>query len=112
MAFHHSDGNVAEIVPDLIECGLDVLQSVQSEAMPVYDLKRRYGRDLGLWGGLGTQGLLPFGTADEVRREVRRLKQELGRGGGYVFSTSKPLTGEVPTENLVALVEESVADDG
>jgi uroporphyrinogen decarboxylase len=111
MVFHHSDGNVASIVPDLIECGLDVLQSVQSEAMPVYELKRRYGSDLGFWGGLGTQDLLPFGTADAVRQEVRRLKSELGRGGGYVFSTSKPLTGDVPIGNLVALVEESVAED-
>ena len=112
MAFHHSDGNVMDVVPDLIECGLDVLQSVQSEAMPVYELKHRFGRNLGLWGGLGTQKLLPFGTADAVRQEVRRMKRELGRGGGYVFSTSKPLTGDIPLENLVALVEESIADDG
>jgi uroporphyrinogen decarboxylase len=111
MAFHHTDGNVIDIVPDLIECGLDVLQSVQSEAMPVYELKRRYGADLRLWGGLGTQSVLTFGTPDAVRQEVRRLKRELGRGGGYVFSTSKPLTGDMPVENLVALVEESVADD-
>ena len=79
--------------------------------MPVYELKRRYGGNLRLWGGMGTQKLLPFGTADAVRQEVRRMKRELGRGGGYVFSTSKPLTGDIPLVNLVALLEESIADD-
>ncbi|MGD1995992.1 MAG: uroporphyrinogen decarboxylase family protein [Anaerolineae bacterium] len=103
--FHHCCGNVFEIIPEMIESGLDVLESLQPEAMDVYEIKRRYGRDLRLWGGLGTQRLLPFGTPQEIRSEVRRLCQELGRGGGYILAPSKPLMSEVPTENALAVVE-------
>ncbi|HUV08588.1 MAG TPA: uroporphyrinogen decarboxylase family protein [Spirochaetia bacterium] len=111
MTFHHSCGNVFDIIPDLIDIGLDVLQSVQPEAMPVYEIKKRYGKNLRLWGGLGTQQLLPFGKPEEIRAEVRRLKREIGKGGGYVFTSSKPIMREVPVENAVALIEESMADE-
>ena len=79
--------------------------------MPVYEIKKLYGRDLVLWGGLGTQELLPFGTPEFIRKEVRKMKTELGSGGGYVFSSSKPIMDDVPIENAVALVEESIRDD-
>jgi uroporphyrinogen decarboxylase len=106
MTFQHTCGSVFDIVPDLIEIGLDVLQSLQPEAMNVYEIKRRHGRNLRLWGGLGTQRLLPFGTPDEIRAEVRRLKSELGCGGGYVLTSSKPIMDEVPLPNAVAFIEE------
>jgi uroporphyrinogen decarboxylase len=108
LAFQHSCGSVFDIVPDLIDAGLDVLQSLQPEAMPVYEIKKRWGRNLRLWGGLGTQHLLPFGTPDEVRAEVRRLRRELGQGGGYVFTSSKPIMKEVPLANALAMLEETV----
>ncbi len=106
MTFQHTCGSVFDIIPDLIDAGLDVLQSLQPEAMPVYEIKKRYGRDLRLWGGLGTQRLLPFGTPREIRAEVRRLKRKMGAGGGYVLTSSKPVMDEVPLENAVAFVEE------
>lgn len=109
--FHHSCGNVFDIIPDLIDCGLDVLQSVQPEAMPVYEIKRRFGSSLRLWGGLGTQRLLPFGSPREIQAEVRRLKRQLGAGGGYVLTSSKPIMPEVPAQNAAALVEASIAED-
>ena len=112
LAFQHTCGNVLPIVPDLIDIGLDCLQSLQPEAMPVYELKQRYGRDLVLWGGLGTQELLPFGTPEAIRNEARRLKRELGRGGGYIFSSSKPIMSDVPIANAVALIEASVKSEG
>lgn len=108
MTFQHTCGSVFDIIPDLVEIGLDVLQSLQPEAMPVYEIKRRYGRDLRLWGGLGTQRLLPMGTPDEIRSETRRLRRELGRGGGYCFSSSKPIMKDVPVENAVAFLEETL----
>ncbi len=111
MTLHHSCGSVFDIIPDLIDIGLDVLQSLQPEAMPVYEIKRRYGQHIRLWGGLGTQRLLPFGTPEEVRAEVRMLKQELGKNGGYVFSSSKPIMRDVPVENAVALIEETIANE-
>jgi len=106
LVFTHCCGNVFEIIPDMIEIGLDVLESLQPEAMDVYEIKRRYGRDLRLWGGLGTQHVLPFGSPQEVRDEIRRLIEELGRGGGYILAPAKPLMEDVPTENAVAVIEE------
>lgn len=108
--FQHTCGNVLPLVPDLIEMGLDCLQSLQPEAMPVYELKEKYGQSLALWGGLGTQALLPRGTPDEIRAEVRKLKRRLGSGGGYVFTTSKPIMRDVPLANAVALVEATLED--
>jgi len=102
----HCCGNVFDIIPDMIEAGLDVLESLQPEAMDVYEIKRRYGRDLRLWGGLGMQQLLAFGTPDDVRKEIRRLIAEMGRGGGYILAPAKILMEDVPTENAVALIEE------
>lgn len=104
-ALQHCCGSVFDIIPEMIDIGLDVLESLQPEAMDVYEIKRRYGKHLRLWGGLGTQRLLPFGTADEIRAEVERLRRELGRGGGYILAPAKPLMPEVPTDNAVAAVE-------
>lgn len=108
MVFQHTCGNVFDIIPDLIDIGLHVLQGLQPEAMPVYEIKKRFGRNLCLWGGLGTQRLLPFGTPHEIKAEARKLKRVLGSGGGYVFSSSKPIMKDVPVENAVALMEESL----
>ena len=99
-------GNAFDIIPDLLEIGLDVLESLQPEAMDVYEIKRRYGKDLRLWGGLGTQQVLPFGSPRDVCNEIRRLIKELGKGGGYILAPAKPLMEDIPTENAVAVIEE------
>lgn len=105
--YSHSCGSVAAIVPDLIEIGLDVLESVQPEAadMNPYELKRRFGRDICFWGCLGSQSTIPFGTPASIQAEVARLKREMPRGGGYILAPAKPLQPETPTENAVAIVE-------
>jgi uroporphyrinogen decarboxylase len=101
----HCCGSVTDIVPDLIEIGLDVLESVQPEAMSPYALKRGYGSEITFWGGLGSQSTLPFGTPAEVRAEVARLCREMGRGGGYILAPAKSLQPETPTANAAAAVE-------
>jgi len=101
----HCCGNVRDIIPDLIEIGLDVLQSVQPEAMDPYELKRDYGDKITFWGGLGSQSVLPFGTPEQIRAEVRRLCREMGRGGGYILGPAKALQPETPTLNAVAAIE-------
>jgi uroporphyrinogen decarboxylase len=111
MTLHHSCGNIYDIIPDLIDIGLDVLQSLQPEAMPVYKIKKNYGKHLRLWGGFGTQQALPFGKPDEIRREVRHMKNELGKNGGYIFSSSKPILEEVPIENAIAFIEETIRSE-
>jgi uroporphyrinogen decarboxylase len=102
----HCCGNAFDVIPDVIEIGLDTLESLQPEAMDVYEIKRRYGKNIRLWGGLGTQQVLPFGTPDDVRNEIHRLIAEMGAGGGYILAAAKPLMQEVPTENAIAVIEE------
>jgi len=84
-----------------------VLESVQPEAagMNPYELKRLWGDRLALWGGLGSQSMIPHGTPEQIRDEVRRLRTEMAAGGGYILAPAKPLQPETPTENAVALVE-------
>ncbi len=109
---HHSCGSVADIMDDLVEIGVDVLNPIQPEprGMNPYELKRRYGRNITLCGGLGTQHLLPFGTPAAIRQEVRRLCGELGRGGGFILQPAKALRDETPTENAVATFEAFVQE--
>ena len=100
-------GSLADIIPDAIEIGLDVLESVQPEAagMNPYGLKKKWGDKLAFWGGLGSQSTIPHGTPEEIRREVSRLRAEMATGGGYVLAPAKPLQPETPTENAAAVVE-------
>ncbi len=103
----HCCGSVVDIMPDIIEIGLDVLQSVQPEAkgMNPYELKKKYGSKITFWGGLGSQSLIPFGTPQQIRAEVKKLCQEMGRNGGYILGPAKNLQSETPTENAVAVIE-------
>lgn len=101
----HSCGNVTEILPDLVEIGLDILHPVQPEAMDIFTLKREFGRDLTFCGGISTQRLLPFASPEEVRWEVRRTIEVMSAGGGYIAEPGITLQADVPLENLVALVE-------
>ena len=103
----HCCGSIVDIIPDVIEIGLDVLESVQPEAggMNPYELKERWGDKLTFWGGLGSQSTIPFGTPGQIKEEVRRLCAEMGKGGGYILSPAKALQPETPTQNAVAVVE-------
>ena len=87
----HCCGSIEEILPDAIEIGLDVYQSVQPEAKNnnPYDLKRRFGDKLCFWGGLGSQEMIPFGTPKEIRSEVQKLCKEMGKDGGYILGPAK-----------------------
>jgi len=102
---YHTCGNVTALIPDFIDCGLDVLQSLQPAAMDLAALKREYGRHLCFQGGIDIQSTMPQGTPAEVRAEVRTRAETLGPGGGYIFCTAHNLLPDVPTENLQALFE-------
>ncbi len=104
--FFHTCGSVRELIPDLIEIGVDVLNPVQVSAagMDSAELKREYGRDLAFWGGgVDTQHVLGSGTPDEVRAEVRRRIDDLAPGGGFVFATVHNIQPNVPPENILAM---------
>jgi uroporphyrinogen decarboxylase len=104
----HTDGFVSPFIPDFIEMGIDILNPVQISAigMDTKDLKREYGQDIVFWGaGCESQDILPFGTPEDVRKDVKRRMDDLAPGGGYVFSAVHNIQTEVPPENIVALFE-------
>jgi uroporphyrinogen decarboxylase len=101
----HSDGDVSEVIPDLIEMGVQILNPVQPEAMDQLAIKREYGRHLCLNGGISTQHTLPRGTPEAVRREVLACLRYLGQGGGYILSPAKAIMPDVPLANAAALID-------
>ena len=106
---YHTCGNVTEVIPDFIDCGLDILQSLQPSAMDLVQLKRDYGKDLAFQGGIDIQHLMPMGTEEDVAREVKCRAESLAHGGGYIFCSAHNLLPDVPIENIVALFEAYLA---
>ncbi|HXK45243.1 MAG TPA: uroporphyrinogen decarboxylase family protein, partial [bacterium] len=103
----HSCGYIIPIIPDLIELGLDILHPVQPEAMDIYYLKKEFGTDLSFCGGISTQDLLVRGTPEQVRNEVKRLKETMGKGGGYILEPGITIQADVLAHNLFAMIDEA-----
>jgi hypothetical protein len=104
----HSCGSIWALLDDMVEAGFDILNPVQTSAahMDPASLKQKYGDRLTFWGGgVDTQKTLPFGTPDEVRREVHDRMRTFGPGGGFVFNSIHNIQARVPIENLKALYE-------
>ncbi len=104
---HHSCGSIKPIIPDLIECGLDILNPIQPDVdnMDRADLKQQFGDRLCFHGSISIQRTMPFGTPDDVRGEVRERFETLGPNGGLIFCTAHNIQSDTPTENIVALFE-------
>ncbi len=105
----HSCGSIYELIPDLIEIGIDALNPVQVSArdMDTGRLKREFGRYITFWGGgCDTQRILPYGTPADVRREVRKRVGDLASGGGFVFCQVHNIQPDVPVENVLAMYDE------
>ncbi len=106
--FIHSCGAVARLYPDFISAGFDIINPVQTSAagMDPEPLKGNFGRQVTFWGGgVDTQQVLPFGTPEEVRQQVRERLQIFGKGGGFVFNPIHNVQAGVPVENLLALYQ-------
>lgn len=101
----HSCGNIVKVIPSLIEMGLDVLNPVQPECMALEVLKREHGDKLAFWGGISTQKALPYGSADDVRAEARRVRDLMSTDGGYILAPAQQLQADVPLENIMALID-------
>jgi hypothetical protein len=104
----HSCGSVRPLLEDFIAAGFDVLNPVQCSAarMNPVELKTEFGQRLTFWGGgVDTQRTLPFGTPDEVRREVRERIKIFGPGGGFVFAAVHNIQACTPVENVLAMFE-------
>lgn len=104
---YHTDGCVYDVIPELIEIGIDVLNPIQPAAMDPARLKRAYGSELCFWGSMDEQRTLPFGTPDDVRREVRDRIATLGAGGGLILGPTHHVQLDTPLENFWAMVEET-----
>ncbi|MHB0856956.1 MAG: uroporphyrinogen decarboxylase family protein [Anaerolineae bacterium] len=109
--FHHSDGAIRRIIPDLIEAGIDVLNPIQwrCAGMEREPLKSDFGRQLVFHGGVDNQYTLAFGTVDEVRREVEDNLRILGEGGGYILAPCHNIQAVSPPENIVAMYDTGYA---
>ena len=104
--FIHSCGAIYELIPDLIDAGFDILNPVQISAtgMDARQLKKEFGKDIVFWGGgIDTQHTLPFGSPDEVYREVRKNIEIFSEGGGFVFNSVHNVQSNVPIENILAM---------
>ncbi len=102
---YHSDGCIYPIIPELIEIGLDVLNPVQPSSMDPVKLKRIYGKNLCFWGSIDEQHTLPFGTPEDVRREIRTRLATLGAGGGLIVGPTHHVQLDTPLENFWAMVD-------
>jgi uroporphyrinogen decarboxylase len=103
----HSCGSIPEIIPDFIEVGLDILNPIQPQAkgMAPEFLKKEYGKDLVLFGGIDLQKLLPYSSHEEIKHEVKRICRILGKGGGYILAPAHNIQPDTPVENLLAIYE-------
>lgn len=108
----HSDGAIYPLIPSLIEMGVDILNPVQTSAagMDPARLKTEFGDRLTFWGAsLDCQQTLPFGTPQDVKREVRTHVETFKSGGGYVFAPVHNIQAGVPPENVVAMFDAALA---
>lgn len=106
--FIHSCGSFYDVLPDLIEAGIDIINPVQFNAsrMQAEGLKKTFGKDLVFWGGgVDTQRILPRGTVQEVKECVKRQMDIMAPGGGFVFNTVHNIQADVPPQNLIAMKE-------
>ncbi len=105
--FHHSDGAIRKIIPDMIKAGIDVLNPIQwrCKGMEREGLKRDFGNEIVFHGGVDNQYTLAFGSKEEVRQEVIDNLRILGKGGGYILAPCHNIQAVSPPENIVTMYE-------
>ncbi len=108
---YHTDGSIMDAVAGLVDAGIDVLQALQFSAdnMDPVRLKAGHGARLCFEGGVSVQTTLPFGTAEEVRREVQERISILGRDGGYILGPSHWIQAGTPPENIAAMFDTALS---
>jgi uroporphyrinogen decarboxylase len=108
----HSCGAIRDIIPFLIEDGVDILDPIQvaADGMALPGLVHDFGTRLCFHGGVDTQRTLPYGSPDEVRAEVRSYLNLTRDGGGYILTGSQELIEDIPTDNILAMYDENCRD--
>lgn len=106
--FFHTDGDVVPLIDDFIEIGVDILNPIQTSAGKMADLpmlKKRFGKNIVFCGAIDTHEVLPHGSPEQVRQEVKRVMEILGPGGGYMVASVHTIMTDVPPENVLAMVD-------
>jgi len=101
----HCCGNIMKFTPMAIEMGFSAIHPIQPNCNDIYELKRRYGRDICLIGNIDLAGVLTQGTPEQVRADTLEHLERLAVGGGYVVASSHSITDDVPPENYRAMIE-------
>ncbi|MCL2139925.1 MAG: hypothetical protein FWH41_10415 [Treponema sp.] len=105
----HACGNIKPFIPDFIEIGLDVLHPIQKHTMKEQEIAAEYGKNICIWAGLDVQRIIPYGTPDDVRSEVRFLMDTYYRKDGrFIITAGNGMTADTPLENLEAFLNESL----
>lgn len=100
----HSCGAISPIIPELIECGVDILEPIQKvKGLEPEELKKLYGEKITFHGGIDTQSILPFGTPQDVKNETEYYIRTLNINGGYILMASQSFQSDVPVENIEAM---------
>ncbi len=105
LVFFHSDGDITEVIPDLIEIGVNIINPIQPECMDPVAVKEKYGDRITMHGTISIQKTLPKGTVHQVRREVRERIETCGKGGGLIICPSNLVQNDTPLENIEALYD-------
>ena len=102
----HSDGNLYPILDDLIDLGVNGLHPIEPGVMDLADVKKRYGKRVFLRGNVDITHVMPYGTEEDVRRDVRRCIDAAAESGGFILSDSNSLHSNVKTENILTMIDE------
>ncbi len=104
--FFHSDGYIYDLLQDFIDSGIDILNPVQITGKSLDVIKKEFGNHISFWGGgCDTQKILPFGTVDDVRNDVKSRIEQLSPDGGFIFCTIHNIQADVKPENIMAMYE-------
>ena len=103
--FYHSDGDIREVMDDLIAIGFDIINPIQPECMDPYEVKRRWGDRITMWGSISVRTTLPLGTPESVKAEVQERIRGCGYDGGLVIAPSNVIMYDTPVVNVVAMCE-------
>ncbi len=105
LLFYHSDGDISAVMADLIAIGFDIINPIQPECMDPYEVKRRWGDRITMWGTISVRTTLPLGTPESVRGLVRERIRRCGRNGGLVIAPANVIMYDTPVENILAMYE-------
>ena len=104
----HCCGKIDDLIPRLVEWGIDAITPVQASCNDIYAIKKQWGDRICLVGNMNIEGVLAFGSPEEVAEDTREHIAGLSQNGGYVVASSHTIVDAIPTENYFAMVETAI----